>query len=59
MMHTAGTPVVLTLVLGKMCGVDVDESALLGSLRHWYRFIGHGASIQVCLGNGIAGCAGD
>jgi hypothetical protein len=43
MQHYAGNPILLTLVLGKVCGVDVDDDALLGALRHWYRFIGHGA----------------
>jgi hypothetical protein len=35
--------VLLTLMLGKMCGVDVDKKTLLGALKHWYRFVGHGA----------------
>jgi hypothetical protein len=43
MMHCAGNQVLLTLLLGKMCGVDVDDKTLLGALRHWYRFVGHGA----------------
>ncbi len=43
MIHSAGNQVLLTLVLGKVCGVDVDEKTLLGSLQHWYRFAGHGA----------------
>ncbi len=42
-MHCAGNQVLLTLLLGKMCGVDVDDKTLLGSLKHWYRFVGHGA----------------
>ncbi len=41
--HAAGNQMLLTLLLGKVCGVDVDDKALLGSLRHWYRFAGHGA----------------
>lgn len=43
LMHCAGTQVLLTLVLGKECGVEVDDKTLLGALRHWYRFAGHGA----------------
>jgi len=43
MQHAAGNQVLLTLVLGKMCGVNVDNKTLLGALRHWYRFVGHGA----------------
>jgi hypothetical protein len=43
LMHCAGNQVLLTLLLGKMCGVDVDDKTLLGALRHWYRFAGHGA----------------
>jgi hypothetical protein len=41
--HAAGNQMLLTLLLGKVCGVDVDEKALLGALTHWYRFAGHGA----------------
>ncbi len=43
MQHAAGNQMLLTLVLGKACGVDVDDKALLGALKHWYRFAGHGA----------------
>ena len=43
MQHAAGTQILLTLVLGKVCGVDVDDKTLLGALKHWYRFAGHGA----------------
>jgi len=43
MMHSAGNQILLTLLLGKMCGVDVDDKTLLGALKHWYRFAGHGA----------------
>lgn len=43
MQHAAGNQMLLTLVLGKLCGVDVDDKTLLGSLGHWYRFAGHGA----------------
>ena len=42
MQHSAGNQILLTLLLGKMCGVDVDDKTLLGSLKHWYRFVGHG-----------------
>jgi hypothetical protein len=43
MQHAAGNQILLTLVLGKVCGVQVDEKTLIGSLKHWYRFVGHGA----------------
>lgn len=43
MQHSAGNQVLLTLMLGKVCGVNVDETTLLGALKHWYRFVGHGA----------------
>ena len=43
MLHSAGNQMLLTLVLGKVCGANVDEKTLLGALTHWYRFAGHGA----------------
>jgi len=43
MQHAAGNQVLLTLALGKMCGVNVDDKTLVGALKHWYRFVGHGA----------------
>lgn len=43
MQHSAGNQVLLTLMLGKACGVRVDEKTLVGALKHWYRFVGHGA----------------
>ncbi|MDP6116384.1 MAG: DUF6288 domain-containing protein [Planctomycetota bacterium] len=43
MQHSAGNQMLLTLLLGKVCGVNVDDRTLLGALRHWYRFVGHGA----------------
>ena len=43
MMHGAGNQILLTLLLGKVCGVRVDDRTLLGSLKHWYRYVGHGA----------------
>ena len=42
LMNAAGAQVVTTLLLGKECGVDVDDKTLLGSLQFWYRFVGHG-----------------
>lgn len=42
MMNPAGCQVLTTLLLSKECGVDVDEKTLLGALRFWYRFAGHG-----------------
>ncbi|MBT3293974.1 MAG: hypothetical protein HN919_01560 [Verrucomicrobia bacterium] len=43
MQHAAGNQILATLVLGKVCGVKVDEKTLQGALKHWYRFVGHGA----------------
>lgn len=43
MLHSAGNQVLLTLVLGKVCGANVDEKTLLGALTHWYRYAGRGA----------------
>ena len=43
LMNPAGAQVLTTLLLGKECGVNVDEKTLLGALRFFYRFAGHGA----------------
>ena len=43
LMNCAGTQVLTTLLMGKACGVNVDEKTLLGALKFWYRFAGHGA----------------
>lgn len=42
MMNPAGCQVLTTLLMSKECGVTVDEQTLLGALRFWYRFTGHG-----------------
>ena len=42
LMNPAGAQVVTTLLLGKECGVTVDDKTLLNALRFWYRFAGHG-----------------
>jgi hypothetical protein len=42
LMNPAGSQVLTTLLLGKECGVNVDEQTLLGALRFFYRFAGHG-----------------
>ena len=42
LMNPAGSQVLTTLLLGKECGVNVDEKTLLNSLRFFYRFAGHG-----------------
>jgi hypothetical protein len=41
--HAAGLQVLTTLLLGKECGVNVDDKTLLGALLHVYRFAGHGS----------------
>jgi hypothetical protein len=43
LMNPAGAQVLTTLLLGKECGVNVDEQTLLGALRFFYRFAGHGS----------------
>ncbi len=42
LMNPAGLQVLTTLLLGKACGVNVDEKTLLGALKFTYRFAGHG-----------------
>ena len=42
LMNPAGAQVLTTLLLGKECGVRVDDDTLLGSLRYFYRFAGRG-----------------
>ncbi|MDT8389841.1 MAG: DUF6288 domain-containing protein [Lentisphaeria bacterium] len=42
LMNPASAQVLTTLLLGKECGVDVDDTTLLGSLTFFYRFVGHG-----------------
>lgn len=42
LLHAAGAQLLTTLLLGKECGVNVDEKTLLNALRHFYRFAGHG-----------------
>jgi len=42
LMNPAGAQVLTTLLLGKECGVNVDDETLLGSLRFFYRFAGRG-----------------
>lgn len=42
LMNPAGAQVVTTLLLAEECGATVDEPTLLGALRQWYRFVGHG-----------------
>ncbi len=43
LMNAAGNQVLVTLLMGKECGVNVDEKTLLGALTFWYHFAGHGA----------------
>ena len=42
LMNPAGAQVLTTLLLGKECGVNVDDETLIGALRFMYRFVGHG-----------------
>lgn len=42
LMNPAAAQVVTTLLLAKECGVNVDEPTLMGSLKFFYRFAGHG-----------------
>ena len=41
-MNPASAQILTTLLLAKECGADVDEKTLLGCLRFFYRFTGHG-----------------
>jgi len=43
MMNAAGTQFLTTMLLGKECGIKVDEAALMGTLRFSYHFSGHGS----------------
>ncbi len=42
LLNAAGAQLLTTLLLGKECGVKVDDETLLGSLRFFYRFAGRG-----------------
>lgn len=42
-LNAASAQVVTTMLLARECGVNVDEKTLMGSLRFFYRFAGHGA----------------
>ncbi len=42
LVNAAGAQLLTTLLLGKECGVNVDEDTLLGALRLFYRFAGRG-----------------
>ena len=42
LLNAAGAQLLTTMLLGKECGVNVDEKTLLNALRHFYRFAGHG-----------------
>lgn len=55
LMNPAGSQVATTLLLAKECGVKVDEPTLLGALRQWYRFAGHG-SVAYGDHRGEGGC---
>ncbi|MFP6665732.1 MAG: DUF6288 domain-containing protein, partial [Pirellulales bacterium] len=43
-LNAAGTHVVTFLLLAKECGADVPDHALLGALRHFYRYAGRGGN---------------
>ena len=43
LLNAASAQVLTTLLLAKECGVKVDKATLLGALRFFYRFAGHGA----------------
>ncbi len=49
-MNAAGVHAVTFLQLARECGVDVDETTLQRSLKHFYRYAGHGA---VSYGDGL------
>lgn len=43
-LNAAGTNVVTFLLLAKECGAEVPDHALLGALRHFYRYAGRGGN---------------
>ncbi|MBI1336238.1 MAG: hypothetical protein GC164_04670 [Phycisphaera sp.] len=43
LMNPASSQVLTTLLLAKECGADVDDATLLGCLKYFYRFAGHGS----------------
>ena len=49
-MNAAGVHCITFLQLARECGVDVDETTLQRSLKHFYRYAGHGA---VSYGDGL------
>ncbi len=49
-MNAAGVHCVTFLLLAKECGAKVDEFTLQSSLKHFYRYAGHGA---VSYGDGL------
>ena len=48
--NAAGVPALAFLLLARQCGAAVDEHTLQESLRHFYRFAGHG---NVAYGDGL------
>jgi hypothetical protein len=42
LLNAAGAQLLTTMLLGKECGVNVDDKTLLNALRFFYRFAGHG-----------------
>ena len=49
-LNAAGVPSTTFLLLARECGAKVDESTLQESLKHFYRFAGHG---NVAYGDGL------
>ena len=49
-LNAAGVPATAFLLLARECGAKVDESTLQDSLKHFYRFAGHG---NVAYGDGL------
>lgn len=43
-LNAAGTGVLTFMLLAKECGADVPDHALLGALRHFYRYAGRGGN---------------
>jgi hypothetical protein len=44
LMNPAGTQLLTTLLLAKMCGAQVNDATLLSALKFFYRFAGHGSN---------------
>ena len=42
LMSSAGVPVLTTLIIGRECGVEIDDEAYVRAVKFMYRMVGHG-----------------